>query len=332
VSVVRVLTTVPADFEALRERGAADRDGLDVLDRATCSRAGLLRRFVTAAERYDAVLLNGSGREDQIAAALLARMRSNVAVVIADSTWRRGTWWLDRLVCRIGIRAIDSPHVTYCVLSSDELELFPRTWEVQPARVAFTPFCYTLPDGALDQPTSRDGGLFAGGDSMRDYGPLLEATTLLGVHATLAVKHPPAAWRRRGGAKVHVGPVSHARFLELMRHAVAVVVPLRDGIERSAGQQTYLNAMAMGKVVIVTDSPGTRDYIEDGVTGVIVPPGDADALAAAIARVLDPTRAEDADEMGARARSVARTRFRPIDHLRSMLDVVSEATRRSARS
>jgi hypothetical protein len=332
VSVVRVLTTVPADFEALRENGAAEREGLDVVDRATCSRAGLLRRVVTAAERYDAVLLNGSGREDQIAAALLARRHSGVPVVIADSTWRRGTWWLDRLVCGVGIRAVDSPYVTYCVLSSDELELFPRTWGVQPDRVSFTPFCYTLPEEALGEPTSCDGEVFAGGDSMRDYGPLLEATTLLGVDVTLAVKHPPAAWRRRAGAKVHVGPVSHARFLELMRHAATVVVPLRDGIERSAGQQTYLNAMALGKVVIVTDSPGARDYIEDGVTGIIVPPGDADALAAALARVLDPTRAEDAHEMATRARSVARTRFRPVDHLRNVLGVVEEAARRSAES
>jgi Glycosyl transferases group 1 len=332
VSVVRVLTTVPADFDAMRESGAAHHNGLDVVDRASCSRAGLVRRIVTAAERYDAVLLNGSGREDQIAAALLARRGSRVPVVIADSTWQRGTWWLDRLVCGVGIRAVDRPCVTYCVLSRAELELFPRTWGVQPDRVAFTPFCYTLPEGALDEPTSRDGGVFAGGDSMRDYGPLLEATTLLGVDVTLAVKHPPAAWRRRAGSKVHVGPVSHTRFLRLMRHAATVVVPLRDGIERSAGQQTYLNAMAMGKVVIVTDSPGARDYVEDGVTGIIVPPGDADALAEALTCALDPSRAQDTRDMAARARSVARTRFRPVDHLRSMLGVVDEAARRAAQS
>jgi Glycosyl transferases group 1 len=330
VDAVRVLATVPADFDALRETEAADHDGLDVIDRETFSRWGLLQRLVRSAERYHAVLLNGSGRLDQIGAVLLAQKRSEVPIVIADSTWRRGTWWLDRLVCRAGLRALDTPAVTYCVLSTAELELFPRTWGVDPERVAFTPFCYTLTEAELAQPISQGGGVFAGGDSMRDYRPLLVAASRLGAEVTLAVRRPPRAWGRQVGSNVHLGPVSQARFFELMRQADAIVVPMLEGGERSAGQQTYLNAMAMGKVVIVTDTPGARDYIEDGVTGLIVPPGDADALVRAIATVLDPARAPEAKEMASRARAVARTRFRPIDHLGSMLEVVHAAVRRRA--
>ena len=32
----------------------------------------------------------------------------------------------------------------------------------------------------------------------------------------------------------------------------------------NVGQQTYLNAMALGKLVIVTKAPGVGDYIENG--------------------------------------------------------------------
>jgi hypothetical protein len=325
---MRILATVPADFEALHDTYAS---GVDVVDRAAYSRRRLLRRLIGSAERYDVVLLNGSGRLDQIAAVLLARMRSGVPVVIADATWRRGTWWLDRLVCRAGIRALDGPEVTYCVLSSAELALFPRTWGVDPRRVAFTPFCYTLPEHELARPASRGGGVFAGGDSMRDYGPLLASASRLRAEVTLAVRSAPSGRRRSTPPNVHVGPVSPARFIEHMRRADAVVVPMRANAERSAGQQTYLNAMAMGKIVIVTDSPGVRDYVEDGVTGLIVPPGDADALTEAITRALDPRRASETEQIATRARAVARARFRPIDHLESVLAVARRCAQRSAR-
>jgi glycosyltransferase involved in cell wall biosynthesis len=116
-----------------------------------------------------------------------------------------------------------------------------------------------------------------------------------------------------------------------MRRARVVVVPLQAGIERSAGQQTYLNAMALGKVVITTDSPGARDYIDDGSTGVIVPPGDERSLAAALSRALDPSRRRETEKIGARARAVVRSRFRPVDYVRELIDVVDSVSKKPAR-
>jgi glycosyltransferase involved in cell wall biosynthesis len=325
----RFLTTVPADFNGLRGLNWSDA-GLEVLDRTAFSPAGVLRRLLGDASDYDAVLLNGSGRLDQIAAALLARRRSVGPLVISDCTWQRGTWWLDRLVCRVGIRAIDCPRVTYCVLSRDEVSLFPRTWGVDPSRVVFTPFCYTLTEDELAAPTSDAGGVFSGGDSMRDYDPLLAAASILPVNVTLAVKQVRAAWGDLP-ANVHAKTVSHEGFVELMRHAGVVVVPLRAGIERAAGQQTYLNAMALGKVVITTDSPGARDYIDDGSTGIIVPAGDERSLTAALRRTLDPSRRREMEEIGARARAVVRSRFRPVDYVRELIEVADKVSRRSVR-
>ena len=51
-----------------------------------------------------------------------------------------------------------------------------------------------------------------------------------------------------------------------------------------------IEAMAAGVPVIATDVPGIRDVVRDGVTGLLVPPGDPAALAAAVARLsADPT-------------------------------------------
>src|SRR5256885_13194192 len=52
-----------------------------------------------------------------------------------------------------------------------------------------------------------------------------------------------------------------------------------------------LETMASGKAVIATSVGGIPDMIEDGVSGLLVPPGDEAALTAAIVALLgDPAR------------------------------------------
>jgi glycosyltransferase involved in cell wall biosynthesis len=63
-----------------------------------------------------------------------------------------------------------------------------------------------------------------------------------------------------------------------------------------------LEAMAMGLPVVATDVGGTREAVDDGVTGLLVPPRDASALATAVRRLLDDP------ELGARFGSFARKR------------------------
>lgn len=69
----------------------------------------------------------------------------------------------------------------------------------------------------------------------------------------------------------------------------------REGVPRSV-----LEAMAMGKIIITTDTPGCRDTVEEGRNGFLVPPHNANALLDAMRRVLALSPAERA-EMGARS-------------------------------
>jgi starch synthase (maltosyl-transferring) len=50
-----------------------------------------------------------------------------------------------------------------------------------------------------------------------------------------------------------------------------------------------LEAMAAQRAVVSSAIPGTDELIEDGRTGLLVPPGDPETLAAALARLLDDT-------------------------------------------
>jgi glycosyltransferase involved in cell wall biosynthesis len=71
--------------------------------------------------------------------------------------------------------------------------------------------------------------------------------------------------------------------------------------------RTVLEAMAMGRAVVTADTPGCRDTIEDGVSGLLVPPRDRGALAAAMERfVLDR---ELIARMGLRGRERAEACF-----------------------
>ncbi len=70
----------------------------------------------------------------------------------------------------------------------------------------------------------------------------------------------------------------HREFRQLMAGAAMVVVPMEEGHLHSGGQQTYLNAMAMGKPVIVCDPRGAPDYITDGQDGIILDYGDSNGL------------------------------------------------------
>ena len=70
---------------------------------------------------------------------------------------------------------------------------------------------------------------------------------------------------------------------------------------------TILEAMATAVPLIITDLPGVKDLIKDGVNGVIVPPGDPYALAKAIIEFMEDRKRWRI--MGQEGRRVAEAQF-----------------------
>ncbi len=119
------------------------------------------------------------------------------------------------------------------------------------------------------------------------------------------------------------GQQTREELARSMYRAEVVVVP---SVPAASGDQdglpvALLEAMGAGCAVVASRLPGIDEAVEDGVTGLLVPPGDAAALGAALSRLLaDPelrARLGAAAAAGAGAFSVAAIGERYVELLRA---------------
>jgi len=87
-------------------------------------------------------------------------------------------------------------------------------------------------------------------------------------------------WRQTDGVTL-LGHVGDVRTVWARSH-VAVLPSRREGLPMS-----LLEAAACGRPMIATDVPGCREIVRPGFDGVLVPADDAEALAGAIAQLLN---------------------------------------------
>ncbi len=89
---------------------------------------------------------------------------------------------------------------------------------------------------------------------------------------------------------------------------LAADIVVSASTQEEAFGRVAAEAAAMGRAVIATDHGGSRETVVRGETGLLVPPGDAQALAAALRRLIDAGAAGRA-AMGAKGRDVVAQNF-----------------------
>jgi len=67
---------------------------------------------------------------------------------------------------------------------------------------------------------------------------------------------------------------------------------------------TLVDAMMLGRPIVATACPGMLDYMTDGREGILVPPGDHDALKAALQSLWEDERLRSSLGTAARKRAM----------------------------
>ena len=134
--------------------------------------------------------------------------------------------------------------------------------------------------------------VFAGRLSIQKaVGVALEALTRLdGVSLVLAGDGPDAELLRRRASELSLD--GRARFLGAQpRELVLELLSAADAVVLSSAWENFphvlVEALGVGTPVISTSTGGVTEIVRDGENGLLVPPGDPDALAAAVRRYFD---------------------------------------------
>lgn len=305
-----------------------------VLHRYRIGRSGIFRA-VRKMRPGDAILLNGALGAgdlwfDMLLAIYLRFFKPKVGVLVSDATWHPRSvpsnsrakilFPLYAFFLRQLFRLAAGRHSYFGFLSTDEVALVAKEARLRPDTVRFTPFCSQLPLEMMDElnhiaaeerasqsmcaaggQPARPTRFFAGGNSLRDYDTLAAAASEAGGEYIVATSNVV----RQISPNMKVAPLSHQDFFREMVRSDVVILPLLPVKGRSVGQQTYLNALALGKPLIVTDCIGVRDHLTPNVHALVVPPSDPAALRAAIEWMSAPTNREARETMARAGQQLA---------------------------
>jgi glycosyltransferase involved in cell wall biosynthesis len=287
--------------------------------------------ILRAAPRHEVLLIDSIPKISLAACALIGLMpaRARPRLILHGSVWKRDPGIAGRIQEKV-VQAAHRGITDYVFIASEECTEFFRTWHLTPKPARALPLFPTFGPEHLTLPAPGRGYVFAGGNAHRDYDLLVEAARHLPeIRFRLATRLLDG--RDDLPPNLAAGRLSQDDYIAAMRGADVIVVPMTRRLRRSAGQQTYLNAMALGKPVVVTRNWGVADHIRHGVDGMIVD-HDPQAIVRALAWILDPDNADAVTAMSRAAVVAATETMTFANHVGALTDLVVEALREAGPS
>ncbi len=182
-------------------------------------------------------------------------------------------------------------NVRAVVWGQDDGDVFAREYDLPRDRFQFHPYHTTLEGFTFEE--GDDGFIFAGGNNGRDYPTLIAAVRNLDFPVVIATTNPEIPPLAEGLPHVSVRGVTPEEFRRLLARCTILLEAHPADFIRTAGHQTLLNAMILGKPIVLADERSAPGYMESGLEGLVVPAGDEAALEEAVhALVADPERRE----------------------------------------
>ncbi len=254
---------------------------------------------------------------------LLPRRKRPLVVVYGD-LWQVSTG-IRAVVEKTALRLIDPTVAQYVCHTRSTAEFVQEFWSISSSKLTVLPYYFALRATGDSQVASGAGYVFSGGDSGRDFGPVLQ----------LARERPDVRFvintTRLGTGDVPSNVELKAgraeEFSTLLEGAAAVILPLRTDLRRGVGTLTMLLAASLEKPLIVTSAFGVAEYLTHGEHALFVD-GSIQQYRAALDYVIDPAQTSEVTAMAKRAREHVTTQFtleRHVDGLLRAVDSVVEA-------
>ncbi|MDZ7697256.1 MAG: glycosyltransferase family 4 protein [Deltaproteobacteria bacterium] len=191
------------------------------------------------------------------------------------------------------------------VPSSSEIRIYAKRFLLPKRKFLHIP--YHVNPRAWQGDRVEGDYVLSAGSSARDYWTFLEAAKAFPSQKFVLISDKRSIENLciPLNVELHIS-ISYQRYLQKLRHSRIVVIPLQN-IRRSAGQRVILEAMAMGKAIIASKTPGVLDYIKHGETGLLVSPESVSGLIKALESLF--SNGHLVRELGERARRIAEQRF-----------------------
>jgi glycosyltransferase involved in cell wall biosynthesis len=257
-----------------------------------------------------------------LAARILRRPRVVVLNYGISTVYRRSSS-VRRLILK---QALTSSSAVVCLGDSQRRALLGQLL-LEPKRVHVTSL-------GVDEhfhravPVPLDGYVLAvGRDLARDYATLARAAELYDQPTILVAEERNLVGVELPRHVTTVRGIPFTRLRELYEGARCVVLPLRHegyhlGTE-GGGLTALLEGMASGRPIVASRRPIVEDYVIDGETALLVPPEDAEALAARVRDVLGDDVL--AARLGAAARQRVEERHTTRHFARRLAPILREA-------
>lgn len=255
----------------------------------TASYAAHFEDFIAQAARTQVLLINC----DASLTLRLCRHRwpagPRPRIVSVDIVLRRPETWTHRFTAFLKARLLK--RVDLFINYFTDLRGYEHYYGITPARSAFVPFKANLRHRYPVTPDADGDAVLCLGRSMRDYDTFFQAMEQLPHPAV--IPRPDfaqlAIHRSRftrpldqlpPNVRVLDDDGSEESLVRLIRQARIVALPILPSTLCASGISVYLNAMLLGKCVILTQGPGASDILTD--QAILVPPANPRQLAEAI--------------------------------------------------
>lgn len=221
-----------------------------------------------------------------------------------------------KLLARFALASIDR----FVVHSQAEISVYSNWLNLPRDRFRFVPLQRAVKDIKFEEDLARPFVLSMG-TARRDYGLLFDVLSDLRYEAiVVAGPHALAGLTVPENVKVLSG-LSLDQCHKLVQRARVNIVPISNSTTAS-GQVTFLDAMMYGRPTVVTRCAASVDYIEDGVDGLLVPPGDHSAMRFALESLW--TNTAQRARLGLAARQTVINNFSDIPISLVMADMLGE--------